>query len=224
MILNNHRYYPSAGAQDKIIFFLCPHGVTIRRLNFVIKQLLRKSYGVHAYEYPQSVIEDGDPSLLPQLIQGIRNDIETKIKAQRFSEVGIFGSSLGSFIAYNLLDIESLQWVIMNTGGDLAIGVWGLKKARIGFQSRSISKEVLTRQWHHLQNPTWAFTTKPRVFLFAGSKDRLATVAHARIAHAYMLAQGVDSRLFIQKGLNHTLTLLANFSQAGRLASQIRRK
>lgn len=206
------------------MFFLCAHDTKLKYYKFAINKLLRRGYDVVGYEFDPAVVHAGDPSMVITLIRDMREEIERVLAsdyADTSVEVGLFGNSIGTFIAYNILDIPRVEWVIMNTGGNLAQGFWRLPRARKGFEAKSISLEQLEQAWHSVQNPAWDNTKGKRVLLLAGSADKLATPEDALTAHEYMLAHGVNSKSVRVRKLNHQATLLYNLGRAGWLLKNL---
>ena len=111
------------------IIFVCPFDTSIQRVRLAIRRLCREGYRVVAYQTTSAVFMDADPTILPELISEVREDIRAriaKLKSQDVTDFGFFGSSLGSFILYNCIgrEIPELRWGVFNTGGDIARGLW----------------------------------------------------------------------------------------------------
>ena len=111
------------------IIFVCPFDTSIQRVRFAIRRLCREGYRVVAYQPTSAVFMDTDPTILPELISQVREDIRARIarlKSQDVTDFGFFGSSLGSFILYNCIgrEIPELRWGVFNTGGNIARGLW----------------------------------------------------------------------------------------------------
>src|ERR1700691_2715318 len=92
-----------------VIIFICPYGTPIVKVRFAIRRFLRAGYHVVAYQATAAVFTEADPLILPELVAGVREDIKSriaKLTAEGITEVGFFGSSLGSFILYNCIGDE----------------------------------------------------------------------------------------------------------------------
>jgi len=88
-----------------------------------------------AYQTTAVVFAEADPTILPELISRVREDIRSriaKLTAEGVTEFGFFGSSLGSFILYNCIGqaIPELRWGVFNTGGNIARGLWNMPVPR----------------------------------------------------------------------------------------------
>src|SRR5215469_1802373 len=117
------------------IFFICPYGTPIQKVQFAIRRFLRAGYHVVAYQTTTAVFLEADPRILPKLISQVREDIRSliaRLASQSVTEFGFFGSSLGSFILYNCIGSETpeLRWGVFNTGGNIARGVWTMSMTR----------------------------------------------------------------------------------------------
>src|SRR5260370_33693763 len=110
------------------IIFVCPFDTAIQRVRFAIRRLCREGYRVVAYQTSSAVFMDADPTILPELISQVRDDIRAriaKLKSQDVTDVGVFGSSLGSFILDNCMghEITQARWGALTTGGTIARGL-----------------------------------------------------------------------------------------------------
>lgn len=212
--------YPTSKKRRGTIFFLCPFSTKLTSFTLSINQLRRKGYDVIAYDYSRDVLEKGDPNIVPEFVADIRKEIEKQIKnIGKDQEFGLFGSSMGAFISYCILDIPEIDWVIMNTGGNLARGAWALPLTKAAFQAEGVTVEQLQDKWNSLQSPQWNNVQGKPVVLLASTGDAVATIQDAKTAHQYMLSHGVNCRLIVQRKLSHRYTLIYNLSRAGRLLS-----
>ena len=161
-----------------VIFFVCAYGTTITQLGWAIKRLQKDGFTVVAYDVPNRVIEGGDPALLGVSVDAVTADIKRRIdefKRGGVTNLGFFGSSLGAFILYNAVAVvPELKWGVFNTGGDMAVGVWKLKKPRQRFQAAGIDLEQLKRAWYKLQYPKFKKRVGCHYLFFSSYQDRLA--------------------------------------------------
>lgn len=204
-----------APTKKGVVFFLCAHDTKLKSYKFSVKQLTKLGYDVVAYEFDPDVIHSGNPALLPNLVVKTREDIQKIISSDypRAKDIGLFGSSLGSFISYNILDIPEVSWVVMNTGGNMARGVWALPRSHKAFTRQGVTLDQLEKSWEAIQNPVWNKPQGTRVLLLASTGDKLATVADARTAHEYMLAHGVNSKFVVMRQLSHKYTIVRNLTR-----------
>src|SRR5260370_2624103 len=140
------------------IIFVCPFDTAIQRVRFAIRRLCREGYGVVAYQTSSAVFMDADPTILPELISQVRDDIRAriaKLKSQDVTDFGFFGSSLGSFILYNCIghEIPELRWGVFNTGGNIARGLWRIPAVKQRHVERGWSLPRLEEAWAELQWP-----------------------------------------------------------------------
>lgn len=156
-----------------VLFFACPFGHRIWKFRPVIKRLQRAGYTIVAYDTHTDVLYAGRPENLIEVVNLIKRDMQTKIR--EFQELGIkdfgfFGTSLGSFIMYSCLnDVKELRWGVLNTGGNIARGVWRIKKPKEIFEAKGWTEDKLGNAWKELY-PKFEGLSGHR-YLFVSSHD-----------------------------------------------------
>ena len=208
------------------IFFICPYGTSIQRVHFAIRRLLRKGYRVVAYETTTAVFTEADPTILPQLISQIRDDIRSQIsrlKSQGVTESGFFGSSLGSFIFYNCIgrEIPELRWGVFNTGGNIAQGVWNTPELRQRHVERGWSLARLEEAWAKLQWPDYGRLDDCR-FVFASSRwDKVAPMSNISQYLDPMLRAGAEVSVYEVPAISHRTAVIAGLWKGPRLVQRV---
>ena len=209
------------------IIFVCPYGTAIQKVRFAIRRLLRAGYHVVAYQTTTAVFTEADPTILPELISQVQEDIRSriaKLTAEGVTEFGFFGSSLGSFIFYNCIGrkIPELRWGVFNTGGNIAQGLWSMPTERQLHLARGWSLPRLEEAWAALQWPDFGRLDGCR-FVFASS--RRDTVAPLRNISQYlepMLRAGAEVSVYEVPAVSHRTTVIAGLWKAPQLVRMAR--
>jgi len=165
------------------IIFVCPFDTSIQRVRFAIRRLCREGYRVVAYQPTSAVFMDTDPTILPELISQVREDIRAriaKLKSQDVTDFGFFGSSLGSFILYNCIgrEIPELRWGVFNTGGNIARGLWRIPAVKQRHVKRGWSLPRLEEAWAELQWPEFGRLDGCRFAFVSSRRDRVAPLSN----------------------------------------------
>jgi hypothetical protein len=152
-------------------------------VRFAIRRLCREGYHVVAYQTTSAVFVDADPTILPELISQVREDIReriAKLKSQDVTDFGFFGSSLGSFILYNCIgrEIPELRWGAFNTGGNIARGLWRIPAVRQRHVARGWSLPRLEEAWAELQWPEFGCLDGCRFVFVSSRRDRVAPLSN----------------------------------------------
>jgi hypothetical protein len=209
------------------LIFICPYGTPIHKARFSIRRLLRAGYHVVAYQTSTAVFMAADPTILPELISAVRDDIRSRIAKLTYegvTEFGFFGSSLGSFILYNCVgrEIPEFRWGVFNTGGDIARGLWNMPALRELHVARGWSLPRLEEAWAEVQWPDFGRLDGCR-FVFASS--RRDTIAPLRGISQYlrpMLRAGADVSVYEVPAISHRTTVIAGLWRAPRLVRMVR--
>jgi hypothetical protein len=194
---------------------------------FAIRRLVRSGYRVVAYQTTDTVFTSGDPTILPELIAAVRDDIRRRIAELSVlgaREFGFFGSSLGSFILYNCVgdQVPELRWGVFNTGGNIAAGLWRMPSLREAHEARGWSLARLEEAWAPLQWPDFGRLGGCR-FVFASSRgDRTAPLADIAGYLGPMLRAGADVSVHPMTAFNHRTTVITGLWQGPRLVRLVR--
>lgn len=111
--------YPAKRGSNKRAFVLCGFGGSIWQMRRLIDVLRRAGYHVTAMDFSETVLSQGDPLLLPRLIDEVvaYSDRESRMRTEPILLVGV---SLGALIALNILRRSPhFHESVMLTGGDI---------------------------------------------------------------------------------------------------------
>jgi len=209
------------------IIVICPYGTPIRKVRFAIRRLLREGYHVLAYQTTASVFTEADPTILPELVSQVREDIRSriaKLSVEGVTEFGFFGSSLGSFILYNCVGdkVPELRWGVFNTGGNIARGMWSMPDLRQLHEARGWSLPRLEEAWAGVQWPDFGRLDGCR-FVFASSRrDSVAPLGDISEYLEPMLRAGAEVSVREVKAISHRTTVIAGLWKAPRLVRLVR--
>jgi hypothetical protein len=210
------------------IIFICPYGTQIQKVRFAIRRLLKAGYHVVAYQTAAAVFTEADPTILPELISVIRDDIRSrvaKLTSEGVTEFGFFGSSLGSFILYNCVgrEIPELRWGVFNTGGNIARGLWNMPELRQLHVARGWSLPRVEEAWAELQWPAFG-RLDGRRFVFASSRrDSIAPLDDISQYLEPMLRAGAEVSVYEVPAISHRTTVIVGLWKAPQLVRMVRR-
>jgi pimeloyl-ACP methyl ester carboxylesterase len=209
------------------IIFICPYGTSISAVRWAIGRLCRDGYRVVAYETTTAVFMAADPSILPDLIAGVRDDITTQIarlKSDGVTEFGFFGSSLGSFIFYNCVGdaVPELRWGVFNTGGDIAQGMWRLDGARRRHLARGWSLARLEAAWAQVQWPEFGRLDGCRFIFVSSRRDTIAPLDNIAQYLGPMRRAGAQVSVLTVPAIGHLTTIAAGLWRAPLIVARAR--
>jgi hypothetical protein len=211
------------------VVFVCPFDTSIEQVRFAIRRLCRNGYQVMAYQTTGAVFRDADPAILPELISQVREDIRARIASLRsrdVTDVGFFGSSLGSFILYNCIgrEIPELRWGVFNTGGDIARGLWQLPDLRQRHLERGWSLPRLEQAWAELQWPDFGCLAGCRYVFVSSRRDKVAPLGDISPYLEPMRRAGADVTVREVPAVGHRTTVIMGLWKAPRLIRTVRRR
>jgi hypothetical protein len=225
-LFQSEEFGTSAQAAATIIF-ICPYSTPIQKVRFAIRRLLRAGYHVVAYQTTTAVFTQADPTILPELISRVREDIRSQITmltSDGVTEFGFFGSSLGSFILYNCIgrEIPELRWGVFNTGGNIARGVWNTPTLRQLHVAQGWSLPRLEEAWVELQWPDFGRLDGCR-FVFASSRrDRIAPLRNISPYLEPMLRAGAEVSVYEVPATSHRTTVIVGLWKGPHLVQMVR--
>jgi pimeloyl-ACP methyl ester carboxylesterase len=219
--------FPAGSRAAPVIIFICPYGTSISAVRWAIGRLRRDGYHVVAYETTTAVFMAADPSILPDLIAGVRDDITTQIarlKSEGMTEFGFFGSSLGSFIFYNCVGdaVPELRWGVFNTGGDIAQGMWRLDGARRRHVARGWSLARLEAAWAQVQWPEFGRLDGCRFIFVSSRRDTIAPLGNIAQYLEPMRRAGAQVSVLTVPAIGHLTTIVAGLWRAPRIVAKAR--
>jgi hypothetical protein len=211
------------------IIFICPFGTSIQRVRFVVRRLCRMGYRVVAYQTTNTVFMDADPTILPELVSAVREDIRARIarlESQGVAEFGLFGSSLGSFILYNCIgqEVPELRWGVFNTGGDIALGVWRIRELKQRHVAQGWSLPRLEEAWAKLQWPDFGRLDGCRFVFVSSRRDKVAPLSNIAQFLGPMRRAGAEVSVYEVPAIGHTTTVIAGLAIGPRLVRMVARQ
>jgi pimeloyl-ACP methyl ester carboxylesterase len=219
--------FRAASRASLAVIFVCPYGTSISAVRWAIGRLRREGYHVVAYETTTAVFMAADPSILPDLISGVRDDITAQIarlKSEGVTEFGFFGSSLGSFIFYNCIGdaVPELRWGVFNTGGDIAQGMWRLDGARRQHVLHGWSLARLEAAWARVQYPDFGHLDGCRFVFVSSRRDKIAPLDNIEPYLGPMRRAGAQVSVLEVPAVGHFTTIAAGLWQAPRIVTMLR--
>ena len=211
------------------VIFVCPFDTSVEQVRFAIRRLCRNGYQVMAYQTTGAVFRDADPAILPELISQVRDDIRARIASLRsrgVTDVGFFGSSLGSFVLYNCIgrEIPELRWGVFNTGGDIARGLWQIPDLRQRHLERGWSLPRLEQAWAELQWPDFGCLAGCRYVFVSSRRDKVAPLGDISPYLEPMRRAGADVTVREVPAVGHRTTVIMGLWKAPRLIRMARRR
>lgn len=198
----NKQFSKSKHDDPKLAIVIAPYTGKIKHHTRLRRLLNRNGYDVLLFDYGKEVLESGDASLLPELVQQIKNHAEEIIKRNsNYQGKGmLIGSSLGALIALNILRSSSqFNKAILITGGDIAKvaqkfypHVWKRSYAQLADDWSEVNMYTRTEDLEG-----------KKALMVIAKRDRIAdpsdVIKEAQKHHMY----GNDFILLTKKGLGH---------------------
>jgi hypothetical protein len=204
------------------IFYVCPYSAPIRRVRFSIRRLVRAGYHVVAYQTADAVFLAADPTILPELITQVREDVKdrvAKLEVTGVTEFGFFGSSLGSFILYNCVgrEVPQFRWGVFNTGGNIARGLWKMETLQQAHVAGGWTLARLEEAWAEVQWPDYGPLDGCRFLFTSSRRDQVAPMAEISTYLEPMLQAGAEVRVQELPAWSHRTTVIVGLWEAPRL-------
>jgi hypothetical protein len=210
---------------NAVLFFACPFGHKIWKFRPVIKRLQRAGYTVVAYDIHTDVFYTGQPENLIKVVGLIKKDMKARIS--EFQELGIkdfgfFGSSLGSFIMYSCLnDVKELRWGVLNTGGNIARGMWRIKKPKEIFEAKGWTEAKLDHAWRVLY-PKFEGLEGHKYFFVSSHDDEIVPLGEIDECVAPIRRGGAQAEIRELSASSHASTVVKGLRIARKLVAEVR--
>ena len=218
------RTFPQSTAA---VIFVCPYGTSIRMVRWAVRRLLRAGYNVLSYQTTKDVFLAADPTILPDLISQMREDIRSQIsrlKSEGVTEFGFYGSSLGSFILYNCIgkEVPELRWGVFNTGGNIAQGMWRLPGAKRRHAARGWSLTRVEAAWADLQWPDFGRLDDCRFVFVSSRRDRVAPLSNIWQYLEPIRSAGADINVFEVRAIGHITAVIMGLWKGPKIVRMVR--
>lgn len=210
-----------------VLIFACPFGTKIGLYKMLIKGLVKDGFIVVAYDFDNQVLLSGEPSYLINLINEANKDINRVIRDYEdcgITDFGFYGTSLGAFVLFNAVAVgPDLRWGIFNAGGNIARGVWELKRTRRAFEKQGYTLDDLDKAWTKIIYPDFKNRDKRSRFIVMGSKnDHVAPYSRLEDFAGYITNKsGAEVELIKVIGYGHNHSAFIGLMKCRRLIRQL---
>jgi len=176
-LIRNIQYIPSKKKNAKPVILLCGFGGAIWQTRRLIAALNRLGYNVTALDFPKRVLSEGDPTLLPTLVDDVVEFVEAERKKSN-QDILLVGVSLGSLLSLNILRrSDSFSKAIMLTGGNIVTVAQNIFGRKVWPQSH----KELSKMWESVNIFTDPKKLKDKRILFVlPLKDTLIDTSEVR--------------------------------------------
>lgn len=143
--------------------------------------------------------------------------IITSYKQQAVTDIGFFSTSLGAFVLYQAIaKTPGFSWGVLNTGGDIAAGLWKIRKAKQAFAKNGYSLQSLQAEWHAIQYPKFETNLRHAHLVFVGSdQDPITPLNKLRDFADYIHKEsGARTEVIKVRGFGHSHTALIGLTRA----------
>jgi len=203
-LINNTRHFPTKASEPRRVLLLCGFGGAIWQTRRLIGVLNRAGYDVTALDFPKRVLSEGDPTLLPQLVDEVVAFAETEAKKDG-GEILLVGISLGALISLNILR-RSVHFnkAVMITGGNIATVAqniygdsWPQSRAELSELWRSVNMFSEPDEWKN-----------KRALFVLPARDRLIDTAEVIAEINKQTRAGNTITLVMRGSLGHVGTII----------------
>lgn len=203
-LIKTVKEFPSPSKTAKQALLLCGYGNEISQFKHLTNTLSRHGYTVTALDFEKAVLEDGDSTLLPKLVEEVTafaQDMQSKIG----EPILLIGISLGSLLSFNILRrCSGFDYAILITGGDIA------RAAKNGLPDTwGQSYAELAKSWESINIYSDPAKLKDKhVLMILPTKDRLIDPSDVRREIAKQQAAGNDFTLIERPRFGHLGTII----------------
>lgn len=204
-LIEHLRQFPSKKPDAKPALLMCGFGGNIWQVKPLINTLNRDGYAITALDFPKKVLREGDPKLLPALVDEVVAFAEERAR-QTTQPVLLVGISLGALISLNILRRSTLfQDGVMITGGDIVKVAQRLYGSKVWPQSY----DELAKQWKIINMYTEPKLLRGKRMVFVLPKrDRLIDPEDVRREVALQRKAGNDITLIERHIFGHFGTII----------------
>lgn len=131
------------------IYYMTGYGMTIKRYGLLMRILAWSGYRVVAFEYDRSVLVSGEPRLMTEAIDAVIENVKNDMKSHTVA--GVYGISLGTMFAYNVMKLDGVDKALFSAGGcPLLRAVWDVPAdgpARRNFLKNGYDRSSVQKLW-----------------------------------------------------------------------------
>ena len=158
-LYSNKPYEYGDSQSDKAALLIAGYGNTVpQQLEADAATLTKAGYNVYGYDFSTSVLEAGDPNLLPIVVKGITSDFLSRTTG--YASILPCGVSMGAGIAWGVqkeADRKSRPGIYAATGANSADGLFGMNPImtplRKAFTNKGFTKSDLQEKWDYIHTP-----------------------------------------------------------------------
>jgi pimeloyl-ACP methyl ester carboxylesterase len=204
-LIKNLKRYPAKNPGQKMALVLCGFGGSIWQTKRLLRVLHKAGYDVAAIDFPGEVLSQGDPQLLPRLMDEAVNLAESEAK-KTDKPILLIGISLGALVSLNILRRSKLfDKGVLITGGDIVKVAHNIYGRKVWPQAY----DVLAEAWqdNNMYTPPEKLVGKRLLFVLP-SKDRLIDPTDVR-GEARVQTQAGNKLILIERhSLGHIGTII----------------
>jgi len=205
-LIQDTKRFSAKRYSTKQVILLCGFGGAIWQTKRLISVLNRAGYNVTALDFPKRVLSEGNPTLLPQLVDEVVTFVESEAKKTN-EKILLIGISLGSLLALNIFRrSEYFDTAIMITGGNIVTVAQNIYGTKVWPQSH----DKLSELWKEVNIFTEPGVLNGKRALFVlPSRDKLIDTSEVLSEIAKQKEAGNSIQL-VKRGLfSHTGTIIA---------------
>jgi len=174
---------------DKVVFFLTSYRAPWFIYSLVINKLRKSGYEVLVYDFKDSILDNDNPSILPEFVELLCADMHGRVKAYELLGIKIFdgvGSSLGSFLLYNYAIRYPLRRVALNTVSYMSQVVFTSQykqicKTRDSYIAKGYDLNKLEEKWKLIDSPESGKNIKVQsTLIFTALNDKFVSKESAQ--------------------------------------------
>lgn len=204
-LIQNVKHYPTKHSHPKHALLLCGFGGAIWQTKRLTSQLNRLGYNVTALDFPKTVLSEGDPILLPMLVDEVVKFAEDEARKSD-EKILLVGISLGSLLTLNILRRSNLYDTgVLITGGNIVTVAQNIFGAKVWPQTHDELSE-LWKDVNIFTDPT-LLAGKHMLFVLP-TNDKLIDTTEVRTEIALQNQAG-NSLLLVERGsFGHVGTII----------------
>jgi len=199
------RYFPTKAKNPKHVILLCGFGGAIWQTRRLRNVLNRAGYNITALDFPKRVLSEGNPKLLPQLVDEVVDFVE-KEAAKSSQKILLVGISLGSLLSLNIFRrTTTFNEAIMITGGNIVTVAQNI----YGHVAWPQSHEELSKLWQEVNIFTDPELLSGKHALFVlPTKDKLIDTSEVVTEIEAQRNAGNDLTLIRRNSFGHVGTII----------------
>lgn len=164
----------------KVLFYLTSYAFPWWVYSLSIFSFTRLGYEVVVYDFPDTIVENDNPDILPKTILGLIEDMQRRQQDYQAKGISTFhgiGNSLGSYLLFNFVLRYPLDAIVLNGGGSISdvifhaqSGSW--KKIATAYSQKGYDYSKLRKLWAEFDLPTLGKNIKAdRVLIMWSLRD-----------------------------------------------------